>query len=251
MGNSKGNSSFGDMVEKVVEELNLPKLLVEKTEQLMVTLLGPSANEISQHLADNFRYRRFKNQVKIFSKAQDLLNEKGITPRHLNLKTLVPLLEATSLEEDESLQEMWASLIFNVTSESHSDIHAKLVKTLSSLTSSEAKLLGFLFSKQEDWTSSNADDIAEQRRNRKIQVTEFLMEIGIYNDEGILILEEFTNAGLIEFLETAGIMSSNYLPEPKSQKSIKHFDFSMFRLTTYGQHLVEKCVSQTQCKESK
>jgi len=64
-------------------------------------------------LADKLRIRRLKNQIKIFSDAKKIAEENNISIKQINLKTLVPLLEFSSLEEDETLQKKWSNLIVN------------------------------------------------------------------------------------------------------------------------------------------
>ena len=77
--------------------------LINKGEAAIKAVLGPSVTEISETFADYFRLRRFKNQVKIFTKAQEYLEETGIEPKQVDLKVLVPLVQLCSLEENPDL----------------------------------------------------------------------------------------------------------------------------------------------------
>lgn len=56
------------------------------------------------------RSKRLNNQIKIFTKTIKILDENGLETRQLNLKTLIPLIEKSSLEDDEKLQDKWANL---------------------------------------------------------------------------------------------------------------------------------------------
>jgi len=76
-------------------------------------LAGSSIEEAGLLLADKVKLRRLKNQINIFSKAKKIAEENNIPIKQINLKTLVPLLEFSSLEEDETLQEKWSNLIVN------------------------------------------------------------------------------------------------------------------------------------------
>jgi len=105
----------------------------------MKTILGPAANEFGELLGDKVRFRRFKNEVKIFGKARKLVEDNNLDINQLNLKTVVPLIEKSSLEEDEDLQDKWSNLLANMASSPQSGLEPKLVATLSSLSSIEAK----------------------------------------------------------------------------------------------------------------
>lgn len=131
-------------MKEIIEGLNLPKQILDKTEKFMSKLLGPSIKEFGELFADKVRFRRWKNQVKILNKTRELLDKNGLEPRELNLKTLVQLIEKSSIEEDELLQDKWANLIANMATTPESGLEPRLINTLSSLSSLEAKLLDFI-----------------------------------------------------------------------------------------------------------
>ena len=76
-------------LDKIIDAINIPKRIVDGAELFLRKLLGPAITESGELIADQIRYRRFKNQVTIFSKAKNLLESKSIEPRQINLKTLV------------------------------------------------------------------------------------------------------------------------------------------------------------------
>jgi chorismate mutase len=83
--------------------------------------------------------------MSIISKTADLLEKNNLQAKELNLKTLVPLIEQSSLEDDELLQTKWANLIANMCSSPETGLEPKLVKTLSNLSVIEAQVLDYLF----------------------------------------------------------------------------------------------------------
>lgn len=98
-------------------DFNLKSSTIEKGLDLVKSFLekaiGPAFEEFGATLADNLKIRRLKNQLKNFQKAKKIAEEANIAIRQINLKALVPYLEGVSVEEDESLQEMWANLFVN------------------------------------------------------------------------------------------------------------------------------------------
>ena len=79
--------------------------------QLLSVILGDSVMEANALIGDQIRFWRWRNQLRILERANDILKQKGISPKKVSPKVLVPLIEAASLEDDPSLQEMWARLI--------------------------------------------------------------------------------------------------------------------------------------------
>jgi hypothetical protein len=79
-----------------------------------------------------------RNQIKIFSEAKKIAEENNISIKQINLKTLVPLLEFSSLEEDETLQEKWINLIVNYSDNSQKFESSIFPFILNQLSSNEA-----------------------------------------------------------------------------------------------------------------
>jgi hypothetical protein len=132
-------------MKEIIESINLPKQILDKAEKLISTIFGPSAKELGELFADKIRYKRLRNQVVIFNKTADLLEKNNLQAKELKLKTLVPLIEQSSLEDDEFLQTKWANLIANMCSTPETGLEPKLVKTLSNLSSLEAQVLDFIY----------------------------------------------------------------------------------------------------------
>ena len=135
-----------EILAKIAADLNLPKQIIDKGEKAIKAVFGPSIKEFSETLGDTFKLRRFKNQVKILTKAESILNEHKINPKKVDLKILVPLLENCSLEEDELLQDRWANLIFNVvTIEGRTMLKQNCIDTLKKITNDEAIFMDVLY----------------------------------------------------------------------------------------------------------
>lgn len=135
-------------IEKILDNLNIPKQILDKSEALLKTLFGPSFEEIGGMIADNVKLRRFKNQIKIFAKAQELLKEKNIDPKKVSLKVLAPLIEYSSYEEEENLQDKWSQLTAHIL-EGSVDIvfQQNCISILNKLSTEEAMLLDKLHDK--------------------------------------------------------------------------------------------------------
>jgi hypothetical protein len=99
-------------------------------------------------LSDQIGYLRLKNLVKIIKKTEKLLNKNNIQPKDIKLKILLPLLNYSSLEEDENLQDKWANLLTNALDPERSKyIMPIYFEILKDLTPIEANLLDFLYNK--------------------------------------------------------------------------------------------------------
>jgi len=101
-------------------------------------LIGPTIEETGLLLADNIKLYRFKNQLGILEKAQKIVKERNIDTKKVSLKILVPLLEYSSLEEDETLQEKWVNLLVNYIDSKEKYESTIFPFILSQLTSTEA-----------------------------------------------------------------------------------------------------------------
>ena len=64
---------------------------------------------------DKLKYMRWKSQVAIMDKVNQKMTERGLEypSQAVPLKIAIPLLQATSMEEDNNLQDLWANLLVN------------------------------------------------------------------------------------------------------------------------------------------
>src|SRR5262249_41246561 len=109
------------------------------------TMVGAPAREAGAWLADQIRYRRFRTQVKILTRATEQLREAGLDPKAVDLSVLVPLLEDGSLlQEDDPMVDRWASLLAAAAADPD-DVPPSYPDILRQLTPHEAALLDGIY----------------------------------------------------------------------------------------------------------
>jgi len=124
--------------------------LADKALEFLGKVVNPPLEELGGLLADKVKFWRFKNQINVIFKAKSFLEEKGIQPGKIPLKTLAPLLEHSSWEENPDMQTKWASLLANALNPKYSyDLHSTYVEILNQLSPLEANLLDLLFNDYE------------------------------------------------------------------------------------------------------
>lgn len=60
--------------------------------------------------------RRFKQGVKQMQTAQKLIVDAGMEPQEVPMRTLVPLIEGGSTDDEEDMSARWAALLANAAS---------------------------------------------------------------------------------------------------------------------------------------
>jgi len=131
-----------------MKDINIKSSTIEKgldlVKEFLDKAIGPSVEEFGQSISDNLKMRRLGNQLKNLEKAKNIAEKYNVSIKQINLKALFTYLEGVALEEDESLQEMWANLFVN-----YIDTNKKLTLTvfpdiLKHLSSNEVKMLSFM-----------------------------------------------------------------------------------------------------------
>jgi len=157
-------------IEKILDNLNLPKQLLDKSEALLKTLFGPSFEEAGGMIADQVRLRRFKNQISIFSKAQEKLRQSSIDPQKISLKVLAPMIEFSSLEEEPDIQDKWSNLIAHILGgDKELVFQQNCITILSKLASEEANLIDRLHDFLLQRIKENHAKISEQYEAGKVK----------------------------------------------------------------------------------
>lgn len=98
---------------------------------------------------DKLKYMRWDRQVRLMQRAEQLLKEIGLSQptKAIPLKLAIPLFEAASLEDDDTLQDIWARLLVNAANaESHINLQRAYIEILEQITPQEASILLQIYS---------------------------------------------------------------------------------------------------------
>lgn len=167
-----------DISSTAIEKgLDMVKGFVEK-------LAGGAIEEAGLLYADKVRLRRLRNQIKILEKAKGIAKENNIETKQINLKVLVPLLEYCSLEEEQTLQDMWANLIVNYSDSSKVYQSTIFPFILSQISSDDAQILKRI-------NDSSIFDIIEQGIN--IYDIDNLLRLSLLKPNPILKMASFVD----------------------------------------------------------
>lgn len=129
---------------EIVGIQNNIKVELTGVEKFIAVIVPEFVKDVAGILSDQCRFLRLKNQVKILEKAERYCSEHGIKPQKTNLKFLVPLIENSSLEEDESMQNMWAALLVSAITVPN-DIQNGFIDILRQISAKEALILDVLY----------------------------------------------------------------------------------------------------------
>jgi hypothetical protein len=130
--------------------------LVRRAGKFLGGVFGPASIELGHLFGDQMKFWRFKNAVNILEKAQAIIDERGLKPEQVNSLGFgegLLLLEAASMEEEESVQDMWARLMANaVDPQSATKPEKVYVDILKSLSGREVIFLDLLAKIEEEGT---------------------------------------------------------------------------------------------------
>ena len=92
---------------------------------------------------DRLRYNRWERQQRLMMRAEEFIKQQGLPlpDKPIPMKNAVPLLYHATLEEDDSLQDMWARLLVNGTNESTGiNIERSFIEILAQISFLEARI---------------------------------------------------------------------------------------------------------------
>jgi hypothetical protein len=113
---------------------------VDKVADLLHRLAGPMFDEFGAILADKVRVYRAKNLISTVRKTERILREAGLPANAVPTRLLLPIMEASSVENTEALQQMWAGLLATASQQTDS-VSPSFIETLKQLTPDEARHL--------------------------------------------------------------------------------------------------------------
>jgi Abortive infection alpha len=135
------------MLPKIPEGLaNAVDTTAKTAKEFLEKIAGPPAEEFGLFLGDQVRLFRFRKQVKLLADAEEILKQAGVDPKKVPLKTLCPILEGASVEDDESMSARWAALLATAANpKSTITIQPSFPEILKQLSPLEAKILDLIF----------------------------------------------------------------------------------------------------------
>ncbi|MAX27781.1 MAG: hypothetical protein CMJ19_25075 [Phycisphaeraceae bacterium] len=201
--------------------------LIQKAFSYVDYIVKPPLQELGGILADNVKFLRYKNQVRLINKTQEFHEKKGIKPKQIPIKTFYEILESSSLEENETLQDMWAALLANATDmDSRTDFSEVFVKILSELSQEEAL---FLYAR---WTEFKKTPDATIMI---IHVNDVIRSLGHEPDDSTAEKsgDKLKADVILNNLERLGII--------KESSTHPKFSLRNYRVTHLGMLFLEKC----------
>ena len=126
------------------------------TAEFLAKASGGPIGEVWAMLGAEVRYKRLKQAVRIAERAAAFM--QGREARRVKLNTLVPLLEAGSLNEDEGMAERWAALLAHAADPGEEEVPPSFPAILQQMSPDEARLLDAL----EQRSSFDTVELAKQ-----------------------------------------------------------------------------------------
>ncbi|MGI4742938.1 MAG: Abi-alpha family protein [Janthinobacterium lividum] len=120
----------------------------------MAKVVRPAAEEMGEVGRDYIKGWRAKNGSQTLAGADRLLAEAGRESQAVPLKTLLPLLDAASLEDESDMAGRWAALLANAADPAQRvQVQLGFVEVLRQLTPDDAQVLTFIYKWGDDKVS--------------------------------------------------------------------------------------------------
>lgn len=176
-------------------------------------------------LSDQVKFWRFKNQINIIQKVKNKIESSGLMVKEAPLKVLLPIIENSSLEEDESIQDKWANLLANsVTNHEVSPNYPEILKELSPI---EVSILDQLF--------NEAQKESDYKKRKELQFSKQAI-CSIYKltqDKADLLIENLFRLNLCQSPAGSGIAVGEYKFALRTNE--------IFEFTSLGYDFVRLC----------
>lgn len=200
----------------------------EEAESFLRNIIPDSIKDLSGILSDQVKLWRFTNQIRILNKAKDLIEKNNLQSNKVNLKVLVPLLDASSLEEDVNLQDKWANLLANATS--GVKVGVNYVEILKELSGIDVAILEAIY-----LNSSNEADLTK-RKTMAFDRDKIAKLFSLSAEEVELIIENFYRLGLCRMPGNSGVSFGDEMRTAVNTTKL-------FELTSLGTDFIKTCHS--------
>ena len=118
--------------------------IAEKVGGFISKVIGPASNQVGGILEDWTRYYRFRNLLTIADKVAAIHAHRKIEGKIMPIppRVAIPMLESAALEDDDTLQDVWAKLIANSTDPNFTTaLHPGYIEVIKQMSPDEAIIL--------------------------------------------------------------------------------------------------------------
>lgn len=230
-----GNRDMSEEAKAVQEVAKTTREGLELTQricQFLKKVFGNATEQIGEIAHDWAKFFRYKNLLLIQDKVETIHAKRHLEGKTvpISLRTAIPLIEKASLEDDESLQDMWAGLIANATDPNKRlDVKKIYIEILSSLEPLDVEVLRFLA--KQGW---NLHRIQFVDRTGGITVAILSEKLNTEEENLYISLQNLARLGCLidERPQTRGnAVSGIHVTDPES----------IFRPSSLGFSLIEAC----------
>lgn len=137
------NLDEGKYAEVIKEGINLAREFGE----FWAPIVGGTLKEAMGIYEDKLKYYRWKRQLRLIKRSQEVMKEYGISEitNPLPLKLAIPFMQGATLEEDDNLQDLWVNLLINAVSDTGMEMKRVYLDVLERISPLEAKILEKLY----------------------------------------------------------------------------------------------------------
>ena len=188
--------------------------VVVKLTDFAIAVFGDASKNFGSLVADQIGYWRLRNLLRISVKWEEELKAKGLSPRsenlrHLSFSEAFRITEAASLEEEDEIQLMWASLIAALHDPAENlDLKKYLIDILKSLEPPDAALIMVLHAWNGPWHMPS-EGTSELSRIEKIRLLNEKYWMSYDQDTRSASIKNLFRLGCIQHAELPHIMLGN------------------------------------------
>lgn len=177
-------------------------------------------------LSDQVKFWRWNNQVNIITKAQIKIDASGLDKKQIPLKVLVPIIENSSLEQDQNMQDKWANMLANAAT-GNVEISPNYAAILNELSPLEVSILDKIYQEV------NRETDYQKRKSFQFDANKIKTMLSITEEKMDLIIENLFRLNVLQSPAGKGVMLGDI---PFALRTTKIFEF-----TTLGYEFVKAC----------
>ncbi|WP_231403253.1 Abi-alpha family protein [Hymenobacter guriensis] len=214
-------------------------------------ILGPTGDEIGKFVLSRLKLLPIIKQVQLYSKADAMLKDSGVVPHQVESKILLPLVEAASLEEDDSLFNKWAALLANAAVYQTGAIQPAFVEVLKQLTPRQAYMLDTLFRLAPGDLPPSQPTIFGAFTPRPFGFEAYMKEVGAYGNVEGEINQDAYNATFLDldnlfrlrlFIGPDNMIATKSITEKRARIG---YSSKTLALTHFGHSFIVACQPPT------
>lgn len=227
--------------------------VVDKVGSFFARIMKEPIDSTCGMLADTLKFKRWQRQISLIEKAERIIGEKHLNTdfRPVSPKLALPIFHNASIEDEESLHDLWAKLLVASLDPAMKTPRTAFVEIITQLEPLDGRIMKGLFDlysaekreRERKWGQGHTDFARYEPSNVRLNSYRFRKDLGVDNESYWAAIDNLQRLGLCQsYIDQSSLETIDHRGEQVHAEFVSyHGGYNILCITALGLDFVMIC----------